>query len=174
MCQTYGSFFLFELTHLLPRWCEPSGVQELKAIDALICAFSFSCCPRRQGATTMTTLASAGSSGKHAGNIFRSLAWNSCCHPQAARTTRSFDTAWTAGLLKRAFFGDYDTCADFWNSAEDRQHLRQNLCHRGHSAATPSKMVFVVLHAPKLAARGVLEQLVWLRNTTRWSGSSSR
>ena len=56
-----------------------------------------------------------------------------------------FDTAWTAGLLKRAFFGDYDTCADFWNSAEDRQHLRQRLC-RGHSAATPSKMVLVVLH----------------------------
>ena len=57
-----------------------------------------------------------------------------------------FDTAWTAGLLKRAFFGDYDTCEDFWNSAEDRQHLRQHLCLRGHSAATLSKMVLVVLH----------------------------
>ena len=57
-----------------------------------------------------------------------------------------FDTAWTAGLLKRAFFGNYDTGADFWNSAEGRQHLRQHLCHRGHSAANPSKLVLVVLH----------------------------
>ena len=81
-----------------------------------------------------------------------------------------FDTGWTAGLLKRAFFGDYDTCADFWNSAEDRQHLRQHLCHRGHSAATPSKMVLVVLHGDggsfshQNSLYVVLEQHVWLRH----------
>ena len=66
------------------------------------------------------------------------------------------DTAWTAGLLKRAFSGDCDTCADFWKSAEDRQYLRQHLCHRG--------LRWRVVLAPKLAVRSVLEQLVWLGN----------
>ena len=91
---------------------------------------------QRQGATTITTLASAGSSGKHSGNILRSLASNFCEPPAGSPSIQwdkmasvndeidhpfilhlFFDTAWTAGLLKRAFFGDYDTCADFWNSA---------------------------------------------------------
>ena len=57
-----------------------------------------------------------------------------------------FDTAWTAILMNRAFFGDYDTCADSWNSADGRQHLRRHPFHQGRSAATLSKMVLVGLH----------------------------
>ena len=81
-----------------------------------------------------------------------------------------FDTAWTAGLLKRAFFGDYDTCEEFWNSAEGREHLRQHLCHPlgSHSfkdGACRTTRSWRVALAPKLAVRSVLEQLVWLGNS---------
>ena len=155
---------------------------------------------QRQGATTITTLASAGSSGKHSGNILRSLASN-FCGPAGSPSIQwdkmasvndeidhpfillhlFFDTAWTAGLLKRAFFSDYDTCADFWNSAEDRQHLRQHLCHRGHSAGTPSEMVLVVLHGDggQFSHQNSLYVVCWnglfgLGTTIRRSASSSR
>ena len=47
---------------------------------------------QRHGATTSTTLASAGSSGKHSGNILRSLASNFCEPPRARH--HSSGTKW--------------------------------------------------------------------------------
>ena len=85
-----------------------------------------------------------------------------------------FDTAWTAGLLKREFFGDYDTCADFWKFGRGSPASSSTSLppwtlgsHSFEDGACRTTRRWRVVLAPKLAVRSVLEQLVWLRNNDK-------
>ena len=153
-----------------------------------------------QGATTITTLARAGSSGKHSGNILRSLASNFCeprglainpgeqngqrerrdrppVHPPAFVLRHRLDSRLVEACILRRL-----------------RHLRRFLeFGRGSPASSSTSLPpwtlgshsfedgacrttrrWRVVLAPKLAVRSVLDSLFGLGITTRWSGSSSR
>ena len=142
----------------------------------------------RQGATTITTLASAGSSGKHSGNIFRSLASNFCeprglainpvgqngqcerrdrppVHPPAFVLRHRLDSRLVEACILRRL-----------------RHLRRFLefgrgspassltslppwtlgSHSFEDGACRTTRRWPAVLAPKFAVRSVLEQLVWL------------